>query len=88
MSKPIDTTLEPQYFQRFPVRVHKDEPVVKQGSTATVKMFGSLIPKNDTCLYAEGPYGDAYALCFPEGDTEKTKIAGEVITALWIYDGG
>jgi hypothetical protein len=88
MSKPVDTTLEPQYFQRFPVRVHKDEHIVKEGSGAAVKMFESLVPEKDTRSHgAVGPYGDAYALSFPEGDTEKTKLAGEIIEALWMYDG-
>ncbi|KAF5372501.1 hypothetical protein D9758_005235 [Tetrapyrgos nigripes] len=86
MSKAIDTTLAPQYFQRFPVHIHKDEPVVKEGSSAAVKMFERLVPEKDTRSHAVGPYGDAYAICYPEGDTEKTKLAGEIIEALWMYD--
>ncbi|PPR01430.1 hypothetical protein CVT24_001904 [Panaeolus cyanescens] len=86
MSKVIDTTLVPQYFQRFPVRVHKDEPVVGQGSNAALKTFERLVPEKDTRSHAIGPFGDAYAICYPEGKTEKVKLAAEIIEALWMYD--
>ncbi|KAK1215035.1 hypothetical protein PQX77_022385 [Marasmius sp. AFHP31] len=88
MSKAIDTTLHPQYFQRFPVRLHKDEPLIAQGSNATRKMFRRLVPESekDTRSHAAGPYGVVHALCYPEGKAEKVKLAAEITDALWMYD--
>ncbi|KAL0057466.1 hypothetical protein AAF712_015893 [Marasmius tenuissimus] len=88
MSKAIDTTLVPQYFQRFPVRLHKDEPLIAQGSDATRKMFRRLVPESekDTRSYAVGPYGVVHAFCYPEGKAEKVKLAAEITEALWMYD--
>ncbi|KAL0570073.1 hypothetical protein V5O48_011891 [Marasmius crinis-equi] len=86
MSVAIDTTLVPQYFQRFPVRVHKDELLIAQGSDAALKTFKRLVPEKDTRSHAVGPHGDAYAICYPEGKTEKVKLAAEIIEALWMYD--
>ncbi|KAL0056879.1 hypothetical protein AAF712_016508 [Marasmius tenuissimus] len=86
MSKAIDTSLVPQYFQRFPVRIHADEPFIAQGSNAARKTFQRLVPEKDARSHAVGPYGDAYAICYPEGKAEKVKLAAEIIEALWMYD--
>ncbi|KAL0568081.1 hypothetical protein V5O48_013906 [Marasmius crinis-equi] len=86
MSVAIDTTLVPQYFQRLPVRVHKDEALIARGSNAALKTFKRLIPEKDTRSHAVGPHGDAYAICYPEGKTEKVKLDAEIIEALWMYD--
>ncbi|KAK7464983.1 hypothetical protein VKT23_006191 [Stygiomarasmius scandens] len=86
MSKPIDITLVPECFGSFPVAVHKDEPQIGAGSNAALKLFERLVPEKDSRSHAVGPYGDAYAICYPEGDTEKTKLSAEIIEALWMYD--
>uniref|UniRef100_A0A0W0FSY1 Terpenoid synthase n=1 Tax=Moniliophthora roreri TaxID=221103 RepID=A0A0W0FSY1_MONRR len=86
MSILIDTNLFPECFGSFPVRVHKDEPQVAAGSDATLKMFERLVPEKDSRSHAIGPYGDAFAMSYPEGDTEKTKLSAEIIQALWMYD--
>jgi len=87
MSKPVDITLVPECFGSFPVAVHKDEPQIGAGSNAALKLFERLVPEKDSRSHAVGPYGDAYAICYPEGDTEKTKLSAEIIEALWMYDG-
>ncbi|KAF9262057.1 terpenoid synthase [Marasmius fiardii PR-910] len=86
MSKAIDATIVPQYFQRFPVRIHKDEPLIVQGSNAALQTFVRLVPEKDTRSHAVGPYGDVYAICYPEGKTEKVKLTAEIIESLWMYD--
>ncbi|EEB94611.1 hypothetical protein MPER_06545, partial [Moniliophthora perniciosa FA553] len=86
MSTPIDISLVPECFGSFLVRVLKDEPQIAAGSDAALKMFERLVPEKDSRSHAVGPYGDAYAICYPEGDTEKTKLSAEIIEALWMYD--
>ncbi|KAF2747008.1 terpenoid synthase [Sporormia fimetaria CBS 119925] len=33
-----------------------------------------------------GPYGNVYAITYPEGVEERVMLAAEIIEALWIYD--
>ncbi|KAF9257742.1 terpenoid synthase [Marasmius fiardii PR-910] len=84
-SKAIDTSLVPQYFQKFPVRVHKDEPLIAQCSSAVLETFERLVPETKLQLYAAGPDG-VYAMCYPEAKTEKLKLSAEIFEALVIYD--
>ncbi|KIK50134.1 hypothetical protein GYMLUDRAFT_990502, partial [Collybiopsis luxurians FD-317 M1] len=86
MSTAIDTSLVPQYFQRFPVRRHKDEPLIAQGVNGIRKTFERLVPERHARSHAVGPYGVVYAFCYPEGKTERVKFAAEIVEALWLYD--
>ncbi|KAJ7776604.1 isoprenoid synthase domain-containing protein, partial [Mycena maculata] len=81
---PIDTTVVPECFGRFPVKIHSEEPKIARGSAAALKKFQCFA--KDSRSHSVGPYGDAYAICYPDGDVERVQLSAEIIEALWMYD--
>ncbi|KAF7362940.1 Geranylgeranyl pyrophosphate synthase [Mycena venus] len=66
MPAPIDTTVVPECFGRFPVKLHSEEPKIARGSAAALKKFQCFA--KDSRSHSVGPYGDAYAICYPDGE--------------------
>jgi hypothetical protein len=86
-SKPIRVSSSPSCVTIFPVALHSDEFEVSQGALAARNNWLSLMPSNDIRPHSAGPYGNFFALCWPYGDTERVKLATEIIETLWLYDG-
>ncbi|KAI1390398.1 terpenoid synthase [Hypoxylon trugodes] len=85
-STKLDTSLAPQSITAFPVRVHKDEDQVSQSALDARNNFQGLLPDADYRSHSSGPYGNFFALTWPDGITERVKLGTEIIETLWLYD--
>ncbi|KAI1461775.1 terpenoid synthase [Annulohypoxylon moriforme] len=82
----LDTTSSPQCITTFPVRVHKDESEISQGALDARGNFKDLLPDAETRPHSAGPYGNFFAICWPESRMERVKLGTEIIETLWLYD--
>lgn len=87
MSSPLDSFAVPSSFTTFPARIHGEEDAISQSVTGIIQKFGKLLPDIDGHNIAVGPYGNYFAMAFPEGEIDRVRVSAEILTALWIYDG-
>ncbi|KAJ7280280.1 isoprenoid synthase domain-containing protein [Mycena rebaudengoi] len=85
MPTPLDTSSVPKSFTRFPVKIHDEAPQIALSTVAAAKTFKYFA--RATSPHSSGPYGDACAISYPEGDIERVKLSAALIELLWIYDG-
>lgn len=83
----VKTASHPQSITTFPVRVHKEDGQINQGALNARKNFKDVAKKTDFRSHSAGPHGNFFAMCWPNGKTERVKLATEIIESLWLYDG-
>ncbi|KAI1098217.1 terpenoid synthase [Jackrogersella minutella] len=82
----LDTSSSPQSITTFPVSVHKDEPQINQGAIDARSKFQHLLPETECRPHSAGPYGNFFAICWPDSIMERVRLATEIIETLWLYD--
>ncbi|KAI1366075.1 terpenoid synthase [Xylaria arbuscula] len=82
----VKTASHPQSITTFPVRVHKEDGQINQGALNARKNFKDVAKKTDFRSHSAGPHGNFFATCWPNGKTERVKLATEIIESLWLYD--
>ncbi|KAI0432916.1 terpenoid synthase [Xylaria sp. FL1042] len=82
----VKTDSHPQSITIFPVRVHKEDDQINKGALNARKNFKDVAKKTDFRSHSAGPYGNFFATCWPNGKTERVKLATEIIESLWLYD--
>jgi hypothetical protein len=77
------------FFSRFPVRIHKDAPLVEEATQYIIKGCTAARSKEwKQAVYRHSnPYGNVYVLCHSECEIERLKLFAKVIELLWINDG-
>lgn len=84
---PINVSSSPSCVTTFPVRLHRAEPQITQGALAARKTWLDMMPGQDLRPHSAGPHGNFFALCWPDGKTDRVALATEIIETLWLYDG-
>ncbi|KAI0974822.1 terpenoid synthase [Xylaria arbuscula] len=82
----VKTASHPQSITSFPVRVHKEDDQINKGALNARKNFKHVAKKTDFRSHSAGPHGNFFATCWPNGKTERVKLATEIIESLWLYD--
>jgi hypothetical protein len=85
-SRKVKTASHPQSITTFPVRVHKEDSYINQGAQNARKNFKNFTPKTEFRSHSAGPHGNFFSTCWPNGKTERVKLATEIIESLWVYD--
>ncbi|TGJ82847.1 hypothetical protein E0Z10_g5919 [Xylaria hypoxylon] len=85
-SRKIKTDSHSQSITTFPVRVHREDNQINQGALNARKNFKNVAHKTEFRSHSAGPYGNFFATCWPNGKTERVKLATEIIESLWVYD--
>jgi hypothetical protein len=83
----VETSSHPQSITIFPVRVHKEDHQIAQAALNARKNFKEFAKKTEFRTHSAGPYGNFFSTCWPNGKTERVKLATEIIESLWLYDG-
>lgn len=89
ISRPIDTSLIPNYFSYLPVRIHGDVVSIEDATTSTIERCSEPASKErQQALYRHSnPHGNPYAVCHPECEIQKLRLFIEVVEMIWIDDG-
>ncbi|KAI1328612.1 terpenoid synthase [Xylariaceae sp. FL0255] len=82
----IDTSSHSQSITTFPVKVHRDDHTIHQGALNARKNFKNFTTRTDFRSHSAGPHGNFFSVCWPNGKTERVKLATEIIETLWLYD--
>ncbi|KAF9002133.1 isoprenoid synthase domain-containing protein [Cyathus striatus] len=87
-SNPIDTSSLPSYFTRLPVRIHKDTAAIDIATMDAIERCTSSGSKEykQALFRHSNPFGNPYALVYPESNTEKMEYVVKVIEILSIHD--
>lgn len=83
----VKTASHPQSITSFPVRVHKEDNQINHGAMNARKNFKDFTRSTEFRSHSAGPYGNFFSTCWPNGKTERVKLATEIIESLWLYDG-
>ncbi|KAI1120251.1 terpenoid synthase [Nemania abortiva] len=82
----IKTASHPQSITTFPVRVHKEDNQINQGALNARKNFKEFARNTEFRSHSAGPHGNFFSICWPNGKTERVRLATEIIESLWVYD--
>ncbi|KAI8949500.1 terpenoid synthase [Xylaria longipes] len=82
----VKTESQPQSLTTFPVRVHKEDNQINHSALSARKNFKDVARNTEFRSHSAGPFGNFFAICWPNGKTERVKLATEIIESLWLYD--
>ncbi|KAI1179631.1 terpenoid synthase [Nemania sp. FL0916] len=82
----IKTASHPQSITTFPVRIHKEDSHINQCALNARKNFKDFAHNTEFRSHSAGPHGNFFSTCWPNGKTERLKLATEIIESLWLYD--
>ncbi|KAI1815720.1 terpenoid synthase [Poronia punctata] len=82
----VDKAIQTKSLTTFPVRVHKEDGQINQAALNARKNFTDFASKTDFRSHSSSPYGNFFSICWPNGKTERVKLATEIIESLWLYD--
>jgi hypothetical protein len=83
----VDKSSQPKSITTFPVRVHKEDNQINQAALNARKNFKEFARNTEFRPHSASPYGNFFSICWPNGKTERVKLATEIIESLWLYDG-
>ena len=87
LSTVIDTPRVPSHFSCLAVRIHKEIAAIETARHEVIEMCTPPGSKERArALHRHSnPFGNFYAISFPEIDTKKLKLYNKILELMWIH---